>query len=229
MSIYLLACMLSGALAQYGGGGAASSSTATAAATSAAASAAASNVHSVAVGKNGLVFTPDTLTAAKGDIIEFTFVAGHSVERSTFSDPCNPISTGAIYSGFPSASDQFTVTVNDTNPIWLYCSQISHCQSGMVMVINPPSSGANTLAAYKSAAQSATLGTSPASVQGGIIGPVGKAVTSSSASAASSAAASSAGSSSAAASPSSTGSAAFSKEVKWAMVLAVSLLWVLHL
>ena len=95
------------------------------------------------------------------------------------------------------------------------------------------SSGANTLAAYKSAAQSATLGTSPASVQGGIIGPVGKAVTSSSASAASSAAASaaasSAGSSSAAASPSSTGAAAFSKQVKWAMVLAVSLLWVLHL
>ncbi len=138
MAVYLLACLIAGAIAQYGS--AAAATTTSASSTSAAASAAASpsNVHSVAVGENGLVFTPDTLTAVKGDIIEFTFVAGHSVERSTFSDPCNPVSTGAIYSGFPSASNMFTVTVNDTNPMWLYCSQISHCQSGMVMVVNPP-------------------------------------------------------------------------------------------
>jgi hypothetical protein len=34
----------------------------------------------------------------------------------------------------------FTITINDTNPIWLYCSQTqgSHCQAGMAMVINPP-------------------------------------------------------------------------------------------
>jgi hypothetical protein len=37
-------------------------------------------------------------------------------------------------------TEMFTVTVNDTNPIWLYCAQTvsSHCQSGMAMVINPP-------------------------------------------------------------------------------------------
>jgi hypothetical protein len=34
----------------------------------------------------------------------------------------------------------FSVTLNDTNPHWLYCAQtaLNHCQSGMVMVINPP-------------------------------------------------------------------------------------------
>jgi plastocyanin len=129
MSVYFLAYLMSGALAQSGGGGG-TSATATASA--------ASSVHTVAVGKDGLAFTPDTLTAAKGDIIEFTFGQGHSVELSTFSNPCNPVDTGAIYSGFPTASDMFTVTVNDTNPMWLYCSKTFHCQSGMVMVVNPP-------------------------------------------------------------------------------------------
>jgi uncharacterized cupredoxin-like copper-binding protein len=32
----------------------------------------------------------------------------------------------------------FTVTVNDTNPIWFYCGVPTHCQAGMVGVINPP-------------------------------------------------------------------------------------------
>lgn len=32
----------------------------------------------------------------------------------------------------------FTLTINDTNPIWLYCAQVGHCQAGMVAVINPP-------------------------------------------------------------------------------------------
>lgn len=39
-----------------------------------------------------------------------------------------------------SQSTTFSITINDTNPIWLYCSQteLSHCQAGMAMVINPP-------------------------------------------------------------------------------------------
>jgi len=31
----------------------------------------------------------------------------------------------------------FTIEVNDTKPIWFYCSQGKHCQSGMVGAINP--------------------------------------------------------------------------------------------
>lgn len=30
----------------------------------------------------------------------------------------------------------FTIPVTDTKPIWFYCSQGKHCQSGMVGVIN---------------------------------------------------------------------------------------------
>lgn len=31
----------------------------------------------------------------------------------------------------------FTVTINDTNPIYFYCLFTGHCQAGMVGVINP--------------------------------------------------------------------------------------------
>jgi hypothetical protein len=34
----------------------------------------------------------------------------------------------------------FTMPVASTNPVWIYCSQAQHCQSGMVMAINPPAS-----------------------------------------------------------------------------------------
>jgi len=45
-----------------------------------------------------------------------------------------------FFSGFMPVKDQmgvFTIWVNDTNPIWFYCSQAKHCQAGMVGVINP--------------------------------------------------------------------------------------------
>jgi hypothetical protein len=84
------------------------------------------------------VFTPDTLNAAPGDTVEFTFAAGHSVTRSTFSDPCQAATENAIFSGFPPSTEMFALKINDTSPLWLYCSQVSHCQNGMAMVINPP-------------------------------------------------------------------------------------------
>ena len=31
----------------------------------------------------------------------------------------------------------FALTINDTAPIWYYCSQGPHCTSGQVGVINP--------------------------------------------------------------------------------------------
>ena len=44
----------------------------------------------------------------------------------------------------------YTVVVNDTKPMWLYCSQAKHCQDGMAMVINPPRN--RTIQDYKAAA-----------------------------------------------------------------------------
>lgn len=97
----------------------------------------------VDVGEDGLVFDPSTVTAAAGDTVAFHFYPrDHSVVQSTFDSPCKPMS-GGFYSGYiPSTSGEaksvFVVTVNNTDPIWFYCSQGSHCQDGMVGVINPP-------------------------------------------------------------------------------------------
>lgn len=41
-------------------------------------------------------------------------------------------------SGTAANVNVFTVTVNDTKPLWFYCSQGAHCEAGMAMVINEP-------------------------------------------------------------------------------------------
>lgn len=79
--------------------------------------------------------------------MQFQFAPkNHTVTQSTFDAPCQPISlhtnqTG-VFSGFMpvGATDAtiptYTIMVNNTTPMWLYCSQAKHCQAGMVMVIN---------------------------------------------------------------------------------------------
>ncbi|KAE9378881.1 Cupredoxin [Stipitochalara longipes BDJ] len=147
-------------------------------------SAANPGVHTVAVGNGALAYSPDTITAAVGDTIEFHFYAPlHSVAQSNFSAPCAPSANG-FFSGDISTSsgqnvDVFTVTVNDTNPIWFYCVIPTHCQLGMAGVINPPADNSNTLAQYQAAAKSVANSVTPANVQGGVIGPLKSATTSS--------------------------------------------------
>lgn len=101
--------------------------------------------HNVDVGESGLTFDPSSLHAKVGDIVNFHFYSGdHSVAQSTFQSPCHPHQPKAIFSGFvnPSGGDKeadkmFSMRVNTTEPIFLYCSQEGHCPAGMVMVINP--------------------------------------------------------------------------------------------
>ncbi|KAM7207806.1 Cupredoxin [Naviculisporaceae sp. PSN 640] len=130
------------------------------------------------VGKEGLTFSPDTVTAQRGDVLEYHFYGPlpHSVVQSDFSGPCNPSETGGFYSGtvIPNGNGEnenvFRVTVNSTSPIFYYCPVQSHCQAGMAGVVNPSSSGSETLDAYKSAAQNADT-SAPAEVFGGVLGP----------------------------------------------------------
>ncbi|KAM7189801.1 Cupredoxin, partial [Rhypophila sp. PSN 637] len=130
------------------------------------------------VGKSGLTFSPDSVTAKTGDVLEYHFhgPVPHSVAQSDFSSPCNPSKTGGFYSGTIRTdgngenSDVFRVTVNSTSPIFFYCAIPGHCESGMAGVVNPSSSGSETLDAYKNAAQSANT-VAPANVFGGVLGP----------------------------------------------------------
>lgn len=106
----------------------------------------------VASTNGSLTFSPERIVAAPGSMVQFQFMGGnHTVTQSTFDSPCVPLNVAnpaaqvaGIFSGYvpvgASASQGqrpvFTVMINDTAPMWLYCQQGPHCQRGMVMVIN---------------------------------------------------------------------------------------------
>ena len=139
-------------------GNSGSKSSSAAAASGTPTSSASPGVHSVAVGQGGLTFSPNSLTAAVGDQVEFHFDSPtHSVAQGDFNNACQPLNSSSFWSGYPgngvrnlhsefqptplltaTQSPPFTITVNSTDPIWFYCTQVSHCQAGMVGVINPP-------------------------------------------------------------------------------------------
>ncbi|KAF7359282.1 hypothetical protein MSAN_01270600 [Mycena sanguinolenta] len=117
-----------------------------------------SAVIDVTVGGTGVIeYTPNQVQANPGDIIQFTFKQkNHTITRSTLESPCSPlVGEGAFDSGFVPVADNVTsgfpqaqLTVQDENPIWIYCRQAGHCQQGMVFAVNP----GNNFAAFQAAA-----------------------------------------------------------------------------
>ncbi|KAK4109047.1 hypothetical protein N656DRAFT_716784 [Canariomyces notabilis] len=136
----------------------------------------------VKVGEVGLTFEPNEIRAHKDDVIEFRFYAlNHSVVAGNFDEACTPAEEGGFFSGFnfptartnpPTANPLvFRVTVTNTHPLPIYCSQNNgqHCKNGMVAVINP-SGQRRSLAAYRSLLANAGNATSPLQgVFGGVI------------------------------------------------------------
>ncbi|KAJ5062000.1 Cupredoxin [Bipolaris maydis] len=136
-------------------------------------------MHVVQVGgPNGsLAFYPNNVAAQPGDMVQFQFhPKNHSVVQSTFDNPCIPIQnvmpnkTDAFFSGFMPTNASFaatnqvltyTIRVTDAKPIWFYCSQAKHCQSGMVGAINAPTSGNKTIQAFTALAAQASENLSP--------------------------------------------------------------------
>lgn len=128
--------------------------------------------YTVSVGADGLNFSPRELFASVGDIIEYRFYPqNHSVARAAFGpEPCIPYEdTGAGLVGFWSGFEPvalvlnnppiFQVRVNDTEPIFYYCSAPGACFQGMIGVINPNST--ETFAQQFNYTQNATLEFSP--------------------------------------------------------------------
>ncbi|KAI8632445.1 hypothetical protein F5Y19DRAFT_364192 [Xylariaceae sp. FL1651] len=124
----------------------------------------------VTVGKDSkLEFNPASIKAQIGDTVTYKFFSkNHAVAQSTFADPCH-IQENGIFSGFTpntspdaAAPTDFTITINDTKPLWFYCPQSNgnHCQNGMVHAINAPDTG-NTFDAYKAKAQQAAAPSTP--------------------------------------------------------------------
>lgn len=149
---------------------ASSAATATSTTTSASASASAtesiSSDHLIIVGGSSgqLTYSPSNITAQPGDTVTFQFhQKNHTVTQSSFAEPCRELAetstTGQVgfSSGFmpvdanATSFPSYTIQINDTNPIWVYCQQVGHCGKGMVFSVNAPTTG-NTFAAFQSAA-----------------------------------------------------------------------------
>lgn len=132
-------------------------------------------------GPNGnLSFTPSRVTASPRDTIKFIFqVKNHTVTQSSFAAPCLPLTnktTGqriGFNSGFmpvaANATDfpSWSLTINDTSPIWAYCAQPGHCGSGMVFAVNSDESSGQSYSAFQSLAKTLNGTTSSSSSSNG--------------------------------------------------------------
>ncbi|OCF76747.1 hypothetical protein I204_02448 [Kwoniella mangroviensis CBS 8886] len=91
-----------------------------------------SATHTVSVANNkSLTFEPSEVKAELGDIIDT--VNGSKLML------CYYYFIVVLY------------LVNDSKPIWVYCATGQHCQNGMVMAVNAPTSG-NTFSAFQAKA-----------------------------------------------------------------------------
>lgn len=140
---------------------------------------ASSSDHLITVGGSSgeLTFSPSNISAQVGDTITFQFhQKNHTATQSSFADPCRALSltstSGQVGfdSGFmavaadASTFPTYTVAVNDTTPIWVYCRQTGHCGQGMVFSANAIESGPNNFAAFQAKAKQLN-GTSTSSSQ----------------------------------------------------------------
>ncbi|KAJ9648159.1 hypothetical protein H2199_001937 [Coniosporium tulheliwenetii] len=109
----------------------------------------------IAVGRgDGHTFSPDNVKVNLGDVVKFEFFPSkHAVARAEYMFPCIPYeSTGAgktgFFSGFVDVKDEsinppsWSITINDTNPIYFYDAAPGLCiEHTMVGVINPEDDG----------------------------------------------------------------------------------------
>ena len=137
--------------------------------------------HTVIVGgNNALTYEPSNVAAAAGDTILFRFESkNHTVTRSTFANPCDAVEADAFGSGFRPVAGaapetlEYTLLVNNTEPVWAYCAQGNHCQQGMVFSINAPTTGDQTFEAFQEAARASDSDDEPASPSGSSGSPSG--------------------------------------------------------
>jgi plastocyanin len=144
-----------------GGGQATTTVTST---TTVAGAAAVIATHTVVVGGTaGLVYTPDTIEAAVGDMVIFTFESqNHTATQSAFTTPCEKL-TGGMDSGFmPNLNNsvtpppQMAMQVTVATPIWFYCRQSGHCGKGMTFSINPTANKTQAMFQQMAIAQNGT-------------------------------------------------------------------------
>jgi len=111
------------------------------------------SVQTIQVGNGGYQYSPNSSNLAVGSTIVFEFMStNHSVVKAAFGVPCQPyddINRGqpSFYSGVFNGQDVFSsnpptwnLTINDTEPVFYYCTAPGSCvDHHMIGVINPNS------------------------------------------------------------------------------------------
>ncbi|KAF1926153.1 uncharacterized protein M421DRAFT_225835 [Didymella exigua CBS 183.55] len=88
-------------------------------------------VHTVQVGKSGLSFDPQTVSAVQGDSVVFELFPGHNVVGGDFDNPCQSDDDdfySGPYSDTDSGAKKFVVNVTSDDPVYFYCGESKHCQ-----------------------------------------------------------------------------------------------------
>jgi len=125
--------------------------------------------HQVTVGGSaGLIYTPETIEAAVGDMVVFTFLsANHTVTQSAFTEPCVKLATGMDTGFVPNPNNtvtpppQVAMQVTVATPLWFYCRQTAHCGKGMAFSINPTANKTQAMFKQMAIAQNGTGAASP--------------------------------------------------------------------
>ncbi|MCJ1239243.1 hypothetical protein MMC14_007237, partial [Varicellaria rhodocarpa] len=128
--------------------------------------------HQVTVGGSaGLVYTPSSIEAAVGDMVQFNFMsANHTLTQATFPLPCVAMASGADSGFMPNANNtvnpppSFMVQVTSMAPMWFYCRQKGHCGKGMTFSINPTAEKTQAEFMAMAIAQNGTASAPPAAV-----------------------------------------------------------------
>lgn len=134
-------------------------------------------VHTVIVGESGsLAFNPPSIQAKPSDTVLFEFHdKNHTVTQSTFANPCTKGDSGFDSGFMPVANPAgpfptWSLTVNDSTPIWAYCRQQvpkGHCGAGMVFAINAVENGPKNFTAFQNVAKALGAGTTAGSTVSG--------------------------------------------------------------
>ena len=124
--------------------------------------------HTISVAYAGFTFQPDVVLAETGDTVVFDFYpTNHSVVRAEYGYPCIPYEDTGVdkvgfFSGFKpvdailSDPPKYTIRINDTSPVFYYCSAPGSCINyAMVGVINPNAS--TSLATQQMLARNSTF------------------------------------------------------------------------
>jgi len=122
----------------------------------------AADIQVVVGGAGILAYNPPSVNAVVGDRVIFSFrEKNHTATQSTLAAPCTPAANGfdsgfvPVDAGDVSGSKTAIYTVQSLDPVWVYCRQATHCQSGMVFAVNP----GTQLATYQANAKAAVAAT----------------------------------------------------------------------